>query len=108
MEPTMNQFSKGVRTALAPILMLCLLLAASCKDNATDTTSTTAATAPADNTKINARDRNPTVTPVDQGNNAADLQTTQQIRKALMADDTLSSDAKNVKSTFSKCSGSTL
>jgi hypothetical protein len=34
---------------------------------------------------------------VEQGNGAADLETTQRIRKALMADDSLSSDAKNAK-----------
>lgn len=59
--------------------------------------STTSATS-ADNTKANARDRDAAaVTAMDQSNNSADLTTTQAIRKALMADDALSSDAKNVK-----------
>lgn len=51
----------------------------------------------ADNTKQNERDKNRAVTPFDQGNNQADLDTTQSIRKALMADESLSSDAKNIK-----------
>jgi hyperosmotically inducible protein len=51
----------------------------------------------ADNTKQNERDKNKSVTPFDQGNSQADLDTTQSIRKALMADDTLSQDAKNIK-----------
>ncbi len=51
----------------------------------------------ADNTKQNERDKNRAVTPFDQGNNQADLDTTQNIRKALMADESLSSDAKNIK-----------
>ena len=51
----------------------------------------------ADNTKVNERDRNKTVTPLDQGNGSAELETTQKIRQALMADDTLSQDAKNAK-----------
>lgn len=52
----------------------------------------------ADNTKKNARDRDgalPTAT--DQGNSAADLETTQKIRQAVVGEDGLSSNAKNVK-----------
>jgi hyperosmotically inducible periplasmic protein len=49
----------------------------------------------ADNTKANEQDRGPT--PGSQSNSKADLETTQAIRRALMADDTLSFDAKNVK-----------
>jgi hyperosmotically inducible periplasmic protein len=51
----------------------------------------------ADNTKINERDRAASITPLAQGNDMADLETTQRIRKALVADDALSMDAKNVK-----------
>lgn len=51
-----------------------------------------------DNTKVNERDQSGALpTPMDQGNNAADLDTTQRIRKALMSDDSLSSDGKNAK-----------
>ncbi len=82
-----------------PFLMAPLLLAAACsRDKATGNTETAAASpAAADNTKVNERDRGNSVTPMDQGNNAADLDTSQKIRKALMADDSLSTDAKNAK-----------
>jgi osmotically-inducible protein OsmY len=61
------------------------------------TTQTTGANAP-NNTGINERDRDrAAVTPMDQKNNQADLDTTQAIRKAMMADDSLSSTAKNLK-----------
>lgn len=52
----------------------------------------------ADNTKKNERDRGGAMpTPIDQGNSAADLDLTQKIRQALVADDTLSSNARNLK-----------
>jgi osmotically-inducible protein OsmY len=51
-----------------------------------------------DNTKRNERDRNgAALTPLDQSNNEADLKITQQIRKSVMADGSLSFTAKNVK-----------
>ena len=54
-------------------------------------------TAP-DNTKVNTRDRKPTAVTADQQKNSkVDLETTQQIRKALMADKSLSTYAHNVK-----------
>jgi osmotically-inducible protein OsmY len=37
------------------------------------------------------------MTPIDQSNAKADLNLTQEIRKAIMADDSLSMNAKNVK-----------
>lgn len=54
--------------------------------------------AAADNTGKNVRDRDGnTVTPMDQGENKADLTVTQNIRKAVVGDDALSMTAKNVK-----------
>jgi hyperosmotically inducible protein len=51
-----------------------------------------------DNTRQNVRDRSgQTMTPMDQGNDRADIDTTAQIRKAIMADSSLSTDARNVK-----------
>jgi hypothetical protein len=51
-----------------------------------------------DNTARNVRDRNNrTLTPLDQGNSKADTETTAQIRKAIMAEKTMSVNAKNVK-----------
>ena len=61
------------------------------------TAATPSQTAP-DNTGRNVRDRGgDTVTPGDQSNNKADLHLTEQIRKAIMADKSLSTNAKNVK-----------
>lgn len=57
-----------------------------------------AASADADNTKRNARDADgTTLTPLDQGENEADRTITQQIRKAVVGHDQLSTNAKNVK-----------
>ena len=53
---------------------------------------------PADNTTVNQRDRNKSEPTADQQkNNKADLETTRQIRKALVADKSLSTYAHNVK-----------
>lgn len=52
----------------------------------------------ADNTARNARDANGnTLTPMDQGESDADRTITQQIRKAVVNHDQLSTNAKNVK-----------
>jgi osmotically-inducible protein OsmY len=51
-----------------------------------------------DNTGINVRDRGgETKTPADQSESEADRKITQNIRQALSADDSLSTNAKNVK-----------
>lgn len=51
-----------------------------------------------DNTEVNERDKSAAaLTPMDQDNNQGDLKITQQIRQAVMADDSLSFTAKNVK-----------
>jgi hyperosmotically inducible protein len=56
-----------------------------------------AQTAP-DNTGRNVRDRGgATLTPGDQAENTADRTLTQQIRQAVVADDSLSTTAKNIK-----------
>ena len=51
----------------------------------------------ADNTGKNVRDRGDTVTPTDQGGSAADRELTAAIRKAIVDDDSLSTNAHNVK-----------
>ncbi|MEO6027781.1 MAG: BON domain-containing protein, partial [Candidatus Binatia bacterium] len=57
-----------------------------------------AASADADNTKRNARDADgTTLTPLDQSENETDRTITQQIRKAVVGQDQLSMNAKNVK-----------
>jgi osmotically-inducible protein OsmY len=57
-----------------------------------------AASTPADNTGKNVRDRSDAaVTPFDQSENEADRTLTQRVRQAVVADDALSTNAKNVK-----------
>ena len=52
----------------------------------------------ADNTERNVRDRDDkTVLPTDQGGSAADRDVTAAIRKAIVDDDALSTNAQNVK-----------
>jgi hypothetical protein len=52
----------------------------------------------ADDTGRNVRDRdNQTLTPMDQSNDPDDVKVTREIRKALVADDALSTTAKNIK-----------
>jgi osmotically-inducible protein OsmY len=50
-----------------------------------------------DNTRVNARDRNGTLTPMNQGNSSAEIGITAAIRRGVMRDGTLSFTAKNVK-----------
>jgi len=53
---------------------------------------------PADNTGKNVRDRSGnTMTAGDQSEDTGDVKITQQIRKAVVSDDSLSTDAHNVK-----------
>ena len=53
---------------------------------------------PADNTKVNQRDRNPNEPTADQQKeNASDRQLTAQIRRAIVKDKSLSTSAHNVK-----------
>jgi hyperosmotically inducible protein len=57
-----------------------------------------ASQAPADNTKVNQRDRNQAEATADQQKeNPMDRQLAQQIRRAVMKDNSLSSSAHNVK-----------
>jgi hyperosmotically inducible periplasmic protein len=52
----------------------------------------------ANNTGRNARDRSDnTLTPEDQGGSDADREISRQIRRAIVANDQLSADAKNIK-----------
>ena len=67
------------------------------KDRAADEKPAQTSTAP-DNSGINVRDRNDqTVTAGDQSENEADRKISQSIRQSLTADDTLSTNGKNVK-----------
>lgn len=84
-------------------LLATVLLAAACDDRMKTTEGALQPVAP-DNTRTNARDRDtnrdnrdPTLTPMDQGNSSAETAITAEIRKAMMAESSLSFTAKNVK-----------
>lgn len=79
---------------LLPILSLALV---SCETSDTKPKSSPSYQ-DADNTGRNVRDRNnATLTPGDQSENESDRVISQKIRKLIMQDDSLSSNAKNVK-----------
>ena len=63
-----------------------------------DVYATTNVTTEPDNTARNVRDRDErTLTPLDQGNSQADMDTTAQIRKEIIAGKNMSMNARNVK-----------
>lgn len=75
-----------------------LALAATVWTFATMVSATRAEEYPPDNSGTNVRDRDPAaVTAGDQSNSRADLAITQEIRKSVMADTSLSTNAHNVK-----------
>lgn len=85
---------------------LCLALTAcdkhhsgpkSMQDNTQNRSNTNPTDYNADNTGRNVRDRNPTLTAGNQSENEMDRTITQRIRQALMDDDSLSTNAKNIK-----------
>jgi osmotically-inducible protein OsmY len=87
-----------IQKVLLYALVLLALSGSSGMVGAADKTAATPSQTAPDNTGRNVRDRGgDTVTPGDQSNTKADLHLTQQIRKALMADKSLSTNAKNVK-----------
>jgi osmotically-inducible protein OsmY len=83
------------------IALLASLLVIGCSKDKSDKDQSASAkpsSVEADNTGKNVRDRDDaTKTPGDQAENEADRTITQNIRKAIEADDSLSTDAKNVK-----------
>ena len=77
------------------LLLLSMVLMVGCSKNEDKQVSQTVAP---DNSGRNVRDRDDqTKTPGDQSENEADRTITQNIRQALTADDSLSTNAKNVK-----------
>jgi hyperosmotically inducible protein len=80
------------------LLLLSMVLIVGCsKDRSEDKQVSQTAVEP-DNTGRNVRDRSgDTKTPGDQSENEADRTITQNIRQAITADDSLSTNAKNVK-----------
>jgi len=85
---------------IALLLTLALLIVggAACNSQPTEKTQTTAAKTPADNTELNVQDRSgATLTPGDQSESEADRALTQRVRQAVVADDSLSTTAHNIK-----------
>jgi osmotically-inducible protein OsmY len=80
------------------LLLLSMVLIVGCsKDRSEDKQVSQTAVEP-DNTGRNVRDRSgDTKTPGDQSENEADRTITQNIRRAITGDDSLSTNAKNVK-----------
>jgi osmotically-inducible protein OsmY len=79
------------------LLLLSMVLMVGCSKNRSEDKQVSQTVAP-DNSGRNVRDRdNQTKTPVDQSENEADRTITQNIRQAITADDSLSTNAKNVK-----------
>jgi hyperosmotically inducible periplasmic protein len=79
-------------------LLISAILIAGCSRDRDARQATNTPAVEADNTGRNVRDRGgETKTPMDQSENEADRAITQNIRKALTADDSLSTNAQNVK-----------
>jgi len=80
------------------VLLFAVFLVAGCsKDRAEDKQAAQTAVAP-DNSGRNVRDRdNQNLTPGDQSESEADRTISQNIRQAISADDSFSTNAKNVK-----------
>jgi hyperosmotically inducible periplasmic protein len=86
-----------MNTISLSFLIAAMLFVGCSRDRDARQATNTAAVEP-DNTGRNVRDRGgETRTPGDQSENEADRTITQNIRKALTADDSLSTNAKNVK-----------
>jgi hyperosmotically inducible protein len=87
----------NVKIISLSLLISAILIAGCSRDRDARQATNTPAVAP-DNTGRNVRDRGgETKTPGDQSESEADRTITQNIRKALTADDSLSTNAKNVK-----------
>ena len=79
------------------LLLLSMVLMVGCSKNPSEDKRVSQTVEP-DNSGRNVRDRDDqTKTPGDQSENEADRTITQNIRQALTADDSLSTNAKNVK-----------
>ena len=86
----MSNRTRFTRLALAGVFMVGLA--------ASSLAALNAGQVKADNTKVNKGDRDPSTPTADQQrNNRSDLETTRQIRRAIMADKSLSTYAHNIK-----------
>ena len=86
------------KTALLLTLSLLVFGGYACNSQPAEKNQVASAKTPADNTGRNVQDRSgATLTPGDQSESEADRTLTQRVRQAVMADDTLSTTAHNVK-----------
>jgi hyperosmotically inducible protein len=95
----LKEQSKGYRMRYSALMLgfLAVVLMNGCKKDQTESRQSKA-TVEADNTGRNVRDRGgDTKTPGDQAENEGDRTITQNIRRSLTSDDSLSTNAKNVK-----------
>ena len=84
-------------TLLLPISLL-VLGGYACNSQPVEKTQAPSATTAPDNTERNVQDRSgATLTPGDQSESEADRTLTQKVRQAVVADDSLSTNAHNIK-----------
>jgi hyperosmotically inducible protein len=84
-------------TLLLPLALL-ILGGSACDSRPVEKTQSSAAQTAPDNTGRNVQDRSgETLTPGDQSESEADRTLTQRVRQAVVADDSLSTTAKNIK-----------
>lgn len=87
-----------MKTAALSLALMFLMVGCSKDNQSKNDQPTQSAAVDVDNTGRNVRDRNDlTKTPTDQSENEADRAITQSIRQNIMADPSLSTNAKNVK-----------
>jgi osmotically-inducible protein OsmY len=91
----MRPIPKLFISSAACVLALTLAAGASAQQSAPASTSSTPAAA--DTSAVNRRDRAPTLTPVDQSNDEADIKLVAAVRRAVVNDKTLSMAAHNIK-----------
>ena len=91
----------GMKILLVPLAFGIFALTMACRSDLGAETSTSDkkhSNTDADNTARNTRDRqDDKLSPLDQGGSESDRAITQEIRKSVVADDSLSTNAKNVK-----------
>ena len=87
-----------MKTATLSLVLMFLIVGCSKDNQSKNDQPTQTAAVEADNTGRNVRDRSDvTKTPTDQAENEADRVITQTIRQNIVADSSLSTNAKNVK-----------
>jgi hyperosmotically inducible protein len=87
-----------MRLSIVGLLLAFVFVGCSKSDQSKNDQPSQTAAVPADNSGRNERDRdNATKTPGDQAENEADRTISQNIRQAVVADDSISTNGKNVK-----------